>query len=385
MNVNKLRLVTISVFILFSCNKNQNSIDKIGNLTIVHLHGTPYQRGYDYGHMLKHEIRDIVEIWKQEVETTFSQDFNTIIQHFFQSTSYVATAEKYMPDLLKEIRGIAEGCGIDYNTILALQMSEEIDAHSDDSMANKCTSISINKTDSTSTFLAQNMDPPLYFHGKPTLLHLTDPDNKSEKFVFTFPGLVGLCGLNSNSVGVACNGISMLNHTHTGLPVAFILRMLLEQENEQSAYNCIEKLPIAIPQCYTIGGIQTARCYECSAHDKKVFYPFEEKSITIHTNFSISNRDFNSKYIELLKEYGKTVDDPYYCPRYFNVYDKMVAFDFQLNFEKIKQILSSTDSDLEPISNENTFGSLIMELSENPILYISPGKPDKTKFITLKF
>jgi isopenicillin-N N-acyltransferase-like protein len=383
--MNKIVLLALVGIFAFSCKKIQSTIEQNGNLTIVHLYGTPYQRGYDYGTLLKPQIEEIVEKWMKNVEQTYNQDFNSVIQLFFNSTAFVSSARHHIPDLLEEIKGISEGCGIDYETILALQMSEEIEALSDDLKAIGCTSLSINKTDSTPTLLAQNMDPPQLFHGTPVLLHISGAKNTSEKYIFTFPGLVGLCGLNSCGVGITCNGISMLNHTNTGMPVAFIVRLILEQNSEQQAYSCIENVPIAIPQCFTIGGPQMARCYECSANTREVFYPFDDKNITLHTNFSISNRDFNQKFIELLKEYGKTVDDPYFCPRFFTAYDMIIGYDYKLNLHNIKAILSSTESDLETISNENTFGCLIMELSESPILHIAPGKPDETEFITLKF
>jgi len=220
--MNKIFFTLLTAILLFSCGKSQNRIERIGNLTIVHLKGTSYQRGYDYGKLLKQDIHEIVERWKKDVENTYQQDFDSIIEYFFNSTHLLKTAENYTPDLLKEIKGISNGCGIDYNTILAYQMSEEINAFSEDLKANKCTSISIDKTDSTSSILAQNMDPPLLFHGTPVLLHITDIENKDEKYIFTFPGFVGLCGLNSNGIGVTCNGISMLNHSTSGLPVAFI-------------------------------------------------------------------------------------------------------------------------------------------------------------------
>ena len=378
-----LLLFICSLFL--SCESSRNEIEMTDGLTIVHLTGTPYQVGYNYGKLLKPEIKNLVGKWKREVERTYNQDFDEVIEHFFRTTHFLDTAGYYLPDLLKEINGISKGCGIDYNTILAFQMSEEINAMSNDLAASNCTSISINKTGSAPTILAQNMDPPKLFHGMPVLLHIIDPEKNTEKFIFTFPGFIGLCGLNSNGIGVACNGISMLNFSDKGLPVSFILRNLLEQTDEQAAYNSIEKMPVGVPQCFTVGGLLTAKCYECSANSKQIFYPFENKDITLHTNFSIANRDFNNKYIELLEKYGKTVDDPYFCPRYFVAYDDIVEYNYDLNVKNIQEILSSTDSDIYTIPNENTFGCLIMELSENPLLYIAPGRPDSTEFITLTF
>jgi hypothetical protein len=163
------------------------------------------------------------------------------------------------------------------------------------------------------------------------------------------------------------------------------VRKILQQPSGADAFELIEKIPIGIPQCFVIGGKNEARCYECSANQKKLFYPFEKKEITLHTNFTIANRDFNQKFIDLLKEYGKTVDDPYFCPRYFLAYDKIIEANHNLDVETIKLILSLTEPEIHPISNEDTYGCLIMELSDYPILYISPGKPNENEFIKLTF
>lgn len=369
----------IIIALVFSC-KEKSQIEKIDNLTVLHLKGSDYQQGFAHGQFLKSEINDILERWKIEVEKSSNKDFNQVIDDFFQSVTYVDSIKKYCPELLEEIKGIAEGSGIEYKTVLAFQMSEEIDVLSDELTGKHCTSIGIEKTDTTAGFLAQNMDPPLFLHGNPVLLHVTDNETKTESFVYTFPGFIGLTGLNSNSVGITCLSMSMLNYSKSGLPVAFIVRCILKQENEENAFKFIENVPVSIPQCYIIGGINKVKCFECSANRKTEFYPFNDKKICLHSNFSVSNRDFNQNFIDILAKYNKTVDDPYFCPRYFLAYDKIVEHNYALNYESIKTILSNTESDLEQISNENTYGCLIMKLSENPILYLAPGRPDITEF-----
>ena len=169
-----------------------------------------------------------------------------------------------------------------------------------------------------------------------------------------------------------------------GLPVAFIVRSILSKSNEMEAFNFIKTIPHATPQCYNIGGIDSVKCFECSANSVVEFYPFENKSIILHTNFANVNRDFNQKYIDLLAEYGKTIDDPYFCPRYFLAYDNIKETDLHLDTEKIKDILSLAEPKEQPISNASTYGCLIMEMREKPVLQIAPGRPNKTEFITLK-
>lgn len=381
----KKNIIPIFFILLFiSGCRNNHYLEKQGNLTILTLNGTPFQRGFLHGKFLKVEIDTIIHRWRKEVEKNFKTDFNIVITSFFEKTIMVDTIKKYSPELLDEIRGIANGSKQNFLLILALQMSEEIEQAGDYLFSSKCTSISTSKTDTLPTIVAQNMDPPTFLQRFPTLLHMRDKKTKEENFVYTFPGFIGLCGMSKN-VAVTCNGMSMLNHRTDGLPVAFVLRSLLAQKNEMEAFNLVRQVPHATPQCYTIGGLSEAKCFECSANSMKVFNPFRDKSVTLHTNFAASNRDFNQNFINLLAEYGKTVDDPYFCPRYFLAYDEIEAVDFEMNVKNIQHILSLTIPEIHPISNEETYGCLIMEMKKKPILYIAPGKPNEAEFITIQF
>ncbi|PLX01252.1 MAG: hypothetical protein C0594_13605 [Marinilabiliales bacterium] len=385
--MNEMRFSMLFLFmglILFSCSE-KSTIETKGKLTILHLHGNQYSRGFSHGKLLKKEIGQILSKWKKEVEGTYNKRFDTVVSSFFKETSYLDTIEKYKPELLNEIKGISDGAEIEYETILAFQMSEEIDVLAGEISGKHCTSIGIASTDSTPSFLSQNMDPPLFLHGKPVLLHIYSEESQNESYVYTFPGFIGLTGLNSKGVAITCMSLSMLNYSKSGMPVSFIVRSVLEQDTEHDAFELIQKMPIAIPQCFIIGGKNEVKCFECSANQKTSFYPFKNRDICLHTNYAITNKDFNEKFIELLKQYRKTPDDPYYCPRYYLAYDKIVECNYNLNYNTIQKILSLHEPEIEPISNQYTYGSLIMELSEKPILYLCPDRPDSVNYSKIGF
>lgn len=370
-------------FLLFPQCENAGNKKKENNLTVLELKGDAYARGFVHGKTLKPQINTILQRWKKELETNFHQGFDVVIQTFFEKTTIVDSITKYCPDLLEEVRGIASGSEQDFKVMLALQVSEEIEWAGRDFLSSNCTSMSFSGKSIRPTIVAQNMDPPLFLHGFPTLLHITDKNTGNESYVYTFPGFIGLCGMSEN-VAVTCNGISMLTHRIDGIPVAFILRTLLQCNNETEAFQKVCELKHATPQCYTIGGNQEAKCFECSANSVVEFYPYENQNVTLHTNFAAANADFSAEYIELLSKYGKTTSDPYFCPRYFLLYDKIKDLGFDLNAENIKSLLSLTEPVAHPISNQWTYGSLIMEMGERPTLYLAPGKPHHTEYLTFQ-
>ncbi len=381
-----MKILYVFIFFLFFLSgcKNYEPTEKQANLSFLHLSGSSYECGFIHGETLKTEIDTILSRWKNEVEKNFEMDFEKLIQLFFENSTMVDSIKKYSPELLEEVRGIADGAGKPYEFILALQLSEEIEYAGDYLFSGKCTSLSVSKNAEQPTIVAQNMDPPIFLQGFPTLLHFTGNKNQPESYVFTFPGFIGLCGLSKN-IAVTCNGISMMNHCKDGLPVAFVMRSLLLQKNENEAFGFVQNIQHATPQCYTIGGINSAKCFECSANSKVAFYPFLNQGITLHTNFANVNRDFNQKYIELLAKLGKTTGDPFFCPRYFLAFDKIKDTGFQLNSENIREILSLKEPEIHPISNNQTYGCLIMEMKDKPVLHFAPGRPNETEFITFNF
>lgn len=378
-----LLICLLSVLIFSQCKKT-GPLQKNEKLTVLDLEGNAFEQGFLHGKLLKEQIDTILQQWKLQIELEMEADFDTVLHSFFENTTMIDSISKYCPSLLEEVKGIAEGSEHDFKLILALQMSEEIEWAGKDLFSTKCTSLSFSGNNLSPTLVAQNMDPPMFLQGFPTLLHIRDSNSGTESFVYTFPGFIGLCGMSEN-VAVTCNGISMLNHCKDGVPVAFLMRTLLNCKNENEAFNKVETLKHATPQCYTIGGIQIARCFECSANSVVEFHPYKNPDITFHTNFAAANKDFSTDYIQLLGKYGKTTAHPYFCPRYFFLFDKIKDLNYILNVENIKTLLSLTEPFEHPISNKLTYGSLIMEMKKAPVLYISSGKPHETEFLTFQF
>lgn len=357
----------------------------INGLEVIHLKGSPYERGAAYGHILKKEIHETISSWSREVESTFQRDLSTVIDEFFENSSYRESIKLHDPDLLDEIYGMSESAKIDFPTLLAFQMGEELFTLLEEENPVKCTCVGRAPTASRASILAQNMDPPQFLHGHPVVLHIIPSNGEPESYIFTVPGLLAMAGMNKKGLGVTCMSMSMLNHASEGLPVVSVVRRILASSSLEEVTEFINQASFAIPQCYGIGGPEGVYCFECSANQVAEFYPFEERDVLLHTNHSINNRDFNSGYIELLKQYGKTVDDPYYCPRYFLAYDKIKEVQMDLGTEQVTSILRLQEPELEPILNENTLGTLIMELDEDPILRIALGSQPGAVLRNLSF
>ncbi len=352
-------------------------------LRVLQLEGSSYEIGYRHGQELKEEIAVITGRWKALLEEQWQMSHEAAIEQFLSTTKHVEAIEESCPELLLEVKGIADGSGLPYKTILAFQMSEEMDIYAQRPPRERCTAIATSGNGQHPAIVSQNMDPPLFLHGYPTILHMKRANGK-EAFILTVPGLIGINGMARQGVAVACNSISMLNSSDDGLPVAFILRTILEQNNMNEIDAFLRGIAHATPQTYTVGDRKEARCYECSKGGCSTYVTFPEQQVILHTNFAIANRDFNENFITLLSAYGKTTDDPYFCPRFYLLYDLIAANDTSVSVPFIQQLLRLREPPEHPVLNGETYGTSIMLLDEKPMMYFQTGF-GKDGYIELDF
>ena len=68
-----------------------------------------------HGKTLKDAIQELVKLWKEDLAQRFKTDANTFIQRFVKQSNYLPAIKKWTPDLLDEIKGLAEGSGLDFD------------------------------------------------------------------------------------------------------------------------------------------------------------------------------------------------------------------------------------------------------------------------------
>ncbi|MBO0722430.1 MAG: peptidase C45 [Blastocatellia bacterium] len=356
------------------------------DLRVVVLEGSPYNRGLIHGKTLKKEINELVGLWKADLEKSYKMKAEAFIVDFLKKTDFTKAIKKWTPELLEEVRGISEGAGLDFDTIYAFQLIDEIWANADDIAAEHCTSIGVNRRGDNPALVAQNMDIPVFYQGYQTLLHIKHCGSDLESFVLTAAGVIALNGMNSSAVAINCNTLNQLRYAREGLPVAFIVRGVLERRSLVEAERFIRSVNHASGQNYIIGGAEKALSLECSALKVVEYRPYPEADRTYHTNHPLANDDFSPRYLDRLHKQNKTVlEGEYYCYRFEAVEKRLRDRTKMIDLELIKDTLSSRDWETNPVSNSKTFACVIMVLTDNPTLYIAPGKPHLTPFMTFTF
>ena len=145
-----------------------------GKLRVVDLEGTPYQMGRQHGTALKAEIAELIKRWKEDLARSYKMPADDFIRKFLAYTDFKPAIDRWTPGLLDEVRGIADGAGVDFDTMYAFQLIDETWVMGRDIGLDKCTSIAAGKRPGFPAFVSQTQDIPGFYHGFQTVLRIRD-------------------------------------------------------------------------------------------------------------------------------------------------------------------------------------------------------------------
>jgi len=370
----------------------------------VCVEGSPVNRGLIYGETLRTEIRELIELWKQNLERNTGMPAEDFITKFLDHTGYLPAIQRFTPGLLEEVRGIAKGSGNSYDTIFAFQLLDELILNAGD-VAGHCSSIGVDKTETKPALLGQNWDIEGFVHGFQTVLHVKEEGSDIESLVFTYAGMIAAFGVNNRGIGVCLNSLPILRYAQTGLPVAYVIRGILANPTIDGALDFVRTIDHASPQNYLIGDFERIVDLECSSGKVVQFSVAGNPGVVFHTNHPLVNDDYSSKYTVLLgdRERGERTDESYHAAvgfmeqnsgtRFLTLEKELGALPAEeITVDRIKSILASHDSSDHPICMDlgdetklTSIVSTVIELSGDPQFHVAFGPPDVTPYMTYTF
>lgn len=358
----------------------------------VELTGAGYERGVQHGKALKAEIADVLRRFKEDLETSQKRDPDSLIGEFLSATDFIPAIKKWTPDLLDEVRGIADGSGQKFETIFAYQLPDEIWVYLDERDAHHCSGMGVAKTASHPAYVAQNMDLESWRHGSQAVLHILQSATMPEQFIFTSAGLIAANGVNNSSIGVCANTLMQLNASHDGLPVAFVVRGLLAKRSEQAALGFLKAVKHASGQNYILGIGDNVYDFEASATKVVRFTPVAGGSPVYHTNHPLANDSLKPWWAK--QEQQRTPEErktDNSAVRLASLESRLAKSGVDIVEQTIKETLRSSDSQTSPVcrplrsGGAFTFGSTIMTLSEHPSFQVTYGPPDVSEYVVYSF
>ena len=361
-------------------------------LQTLTLSGSGYELGLQHGEALSADIAEIVTKWKENTTNTFGRDADEVLAEFFDYADFDGAIRKWTPDLYDEVRGIADGSGQEFEDIMVLNLLDEFWVWIDQLSNHHCSDVGVPSVNGSTSYVAQNMDIENYTDGYQTLIRLEATDDRPEQFIFTHPGLIVLNGMNESGVGVVVNTIMQLKASNDGVPVAFVVRRIVNSTDKDDLLEFLTSVPHASGQSYILGIRGEVFNFEASAGKVVRVDPGNPNGTVYHTNHPVVNTNVKEWYDEFDPE--KITDDLAGSSnthiRYEALRSRMTGYEL-INDDIIKETLRSKDDPANPVCRMNTgsrgftFGSTIMTLTGTPHLLITAGPPDESEYVRYDF
>jgi predicted choloylglycine hydrolase len=369
-------------------------------LRVLTLSGTPRQRGQQHGEELRLEIGRHLDLFRENIQQDTGLEAQVYLDRFLSDTDFLPAAERYAPDLLEEVRGIAEGSGRNFDEVLARQLSDEDPWYRQvikfgRALPEHCSCLGVCEPAVDRVMIAQNMDTPGYYDGFQLLLRVKEKDTGIESYVFTVAGKLSLAGMNNRGVGICCNTVLFLDFNPRGLAEDFIVRKVLQQPTLAAAVQFMRSIPHASGQNYVLGDPLEIADLECSAARVEQYPANPITGRLAHTNHPMVNDDtgnWDAMWARGEREAPEVIAQ---VKKRMTTYDRFAAVqagiekDLPLDVRRAAEILSDHTAPvcLHHLPEANfTLGCLIMELdAQNPRLTLAGGPPCSTPFHTYTF
>lgn len=352
-------------------------------IPIISLKGSPKEIGFQHGSACKEMIRKNIDLYFKLFHYYANLDYNQARQ---LARRFIPIIQKFDPDLLEEIHGIASGAGVEEEEVLALNVRTELMYPDKLVSGGECTSMAVlpSATSSGEVIIGQNWDwkPPLK---EATVLLEIEQLNKPKVITLTEAGVVGKIGCNSTGLG-ACLNILKAPLEETGLPIHILMRGILNSPRFSDAIAKIVSMNRgSANNCLLAHRDGLAMDFEMAPQALDFFYP--QDGILVHTNHFNSDRlkplDGNLiQYPDTLLRYGRAQQ------KLLSRLGKITCADFQEvfqdHFNYPNAICRHPDERDHPLAQVQTVVSIIMNLTKKEI-YIAEGPPCQSQYQTLKF
>jgi isopenicillin-N N-acyltransferase like protein len=214
---------------------------------VLHLKGSPYERGYQHGKLLKNEIQQNISQFVQKERPEAKERASAFAKNFSKLLSYIPS------HFLEEMQGVADGSGIAYQKILELNLFPEM-FH--------CTGMTVSDaaTKEGNLYHVRVLD---YAVGKgiqsTAVLMVSEPREGHAFLSVSYAGFIG-CVTGMNAEKIALGEIGGWGYGFwEGIPMAFLMRQVLENAATlEEAKEIFSKSPRTCEYYYVISDGKTS-------------------------------------------------------------------------------------------------------------------------------
>jgi isopenicillin-N N-acyltransferase-like protein len=258
----------------------------------IRVEGGPRDRGRAYGEQASERVHVSLDAYAQVFEHYAGWDWPRVTA---EALRFESAIQEYEPRYLEEMRGLAEGAGVGYEDVLALNVRTEImfaakarQAREAMRQPSECSAFAVLPGASATghTLVGQNWDWLL--HSFETVVVLEAHQEEGPDFVTVVEaGLLAKTGMNSSGIGIATNAlVTDCDDGTPAVPYHVVLRALLDSETISDALVAVQRAPRSSSANYLVAAEDgVAVDIEAAPGDfSRLFLLFPEDGVLLHTN-----------------------------------------------------------------------------------------------------
>jgi isopenicillin-N N-acyltransferase-like protein len=260
----------------------------------VQVTGGPHERGRAYGEQARARIARSIAAYREVFLAYAGWDWAQVRR---EAAGYEAPIAQFDLRYLEEMRGIAEGAGVDLLDVLSINVRTEVmfaakaraaEAAGDGRRQGECSAFAVLPEAAADghTLLGQNWDWLL--HCFETVVVLEAEQDEGPNFVTVVEaGLLAKTGMNSAGLGVTTNAlVTQDDRGEPGIPYHVLLRAFMDCETMPDALDVAQRAPRSSSANYLLAHRDgMAVDLETMPGDfSRILLLFPEDGVLVHTN-----------------------------------------------------------------------------------------------------
>ena len=273
----------------------------------------PFERGMQYGMQARERIGICMEYYKK----SFAKQGFTWDQAKEYAMGYLPIIEETMPEILEEVRGIAQGAGCELAEIMAVNCRYEISKVKPE----ECTTAAIlpEAAKDGKTYAVKNWD---FNQGViPHIVLIRIRTKEGGIIGWAEAGQLPREGFNSFGIAIVNNGLSSIHDYYgTGLPLTFLRRRVLASRTFEEAAEQVRNLKRCVSNNVMLVGAK-GQVLDFEVQPYRMDQVYSQGGILTHANHFVADPDADAfplrakvrdvRLMELLSQRRGDLDVPF--------------------------------------------------------------------------
>ena len=349
----------------------------------IQLEGNPFERGRIYGKECSNLIRKSISNYSFMFKTFSGMSWEEAKE---RARSYIPFIAEYSPQLIEEMKGIAEGAILHFDDIVTLNSRSEIVL---DNTLDGCTAFGVSSSISKDgvAYVCQNWDWIRRQGDTLVILQIKQEEPLPQLLLIAEAGIISGKGLNSAGIGVCFNALST-GKGKPGVPIQILLREIMSSPTLGDAVEAVARAERASSGNFLVGTAEGEIInIESAPSDFGVLYA--EKGYLAHTNHFLSPNIICKE-----KDHGKVIlPDTFHRLGRINVLlnekvdsvDQKLCQRFLSDHKNAPDAICRHEDPRDPEGKQlASVYSIIMNLMERT-LWISDSNPCTSEFCSYSF